>query len=402
MFEYELNPRNIKRADIVFGLCSYNEADNISNATRKLDEGLKKFYSDKKCVIINCDNSSPDDTKSVFMNTETSCPKIYITTHPGVAGKGYNLENMFRKAHQLGAGVVVCIDADIKSIEPEWVQHFTAPILKGYDFVTPIYSRHKYDGTITNNICFPLIYGLFCTDIRQPIGGDFALSGKFADYNILQPWHRTTGQYGIDIFLTLNAILGGFKVSQTGLGTKVHKPSAPKLGPMFLQVIGTAFLFILNDLHKWKDLQAVVSTEKFGKSKLDKEQELDVDRDDLREKVNRGYNKYLPYMEKYLKKDTFQTVKGNYESGDVNVTDDLWVKIIYEIMAAFYVEDNTDLVLETFRALYFARTLTFINDTWDMSTAGAEELVIRQAKKFFDQRSYLIDLISNHKIQQLS
>ncbi|MGR3176678.1 MAG: glycosyltransferase [Candidatus Anammoxibacter sp.] len=396
MFEYELNPQNVKRADIVFGLCSYKEADNISNATHKLDQGLKKFYSDKKCVIINCDNASPDGTKSVFMNTRTSCPKIYITTHPDIAGKGYNLENMFRKAHHLGARVIVCIDADIKSIETEWVQYFTEPILKGYDFVTPIYSRHKYDGTITNNICFPLIYGLFCMDIRQPIGGDFALSGRFADYTLLQPWHRTTGRYGIDIFLTLNAILGGFKVSQTGLGAKVHKPSAPKLGPMFLQVIGTAFLFILNDLYKWKDLQTVIVTEKFGKSKLDKEQKLTIDRDDLRQKVDNGYKKYLPYMKKYLKNDTFQAVKGRHESGDVNITDELWVKIIYEMMAAFHVEDDTDTVLETLRSLYFARTQTFINDTWGWPTAKAEELVIQQAKKFFEQRSYLIDLISNH------
>ena len=397
MFEYEINTQNVKRADIVFGISSFKEADNIEHVTHQIDLGLKEYYSDKKCAIINCDNNSPDNTRDVFLNTKTSFPKIYITTHSDIAGKGYNIENMFRKTHQLGARVVVCIDADIKSISPDWVQNFTEPILKGYDFVTPIYTRHKYDGTITNNICFPLIHGLLCMDIRQPIGGDFALSSRFADYNLLQPWHRTTGRYGVDIFLTLNAILGGFKVSQTGLGTKIHKPSAPKLGPMFLQVIGTAFLFIINNIYKWKDLETVLITEKFGKKTLEKEQELTLDRDDLNEKVTSGFSQYLPSIKKYLKDETFGAVKGRYESGNVNITDELWVKIIYEMIAAFSVEKDTEKVLECLRPLYFARTLTFVNDTWGWPTSKAEELIIRQADIFFEQRSYLIDLLSNHR-----
>ncbi len=396
MFEYELNPDNIKRADIVIGLASYKEADNIAFATQQLDAGLTKYYKDKICVILNCDNNSPDDTKGVFMGTKTSNPKIYITTPPDVAGKGYNLENMFRKCHELGARVVICVDADIKSIEPEWVKHFAEPILKGYDYVAPIYSRHKYDGTITNNICFPLIYGLLCTDLRQPIGGDFALSERFAEYVVLQPWHRTTAKYGIDIFLTLKAMLGGFKVSQTGLGSKIHKPSAPKLGPMFLQVVGTAFLDLIKNMYKWKDLETVLITEKFGKKGLEKEQKLNIDRDALDGKVKEGYEKYLPTMSKYLKIDTFEAVKGRFEEGKINITEELWVKIVYEMIAAFYVEEDRETLLESFRALYFARTLTFMNDTWGWSTSKAEVLVIQQAKAFFKNRNYLIEMIEDH------
>lgn len=396
MFEYELNPLNVKSADIVIGLSSYKEADNIDNAVRQLDAGLQKYYKDKKTVIMNCDNNSPDDTKGVFLSTESKTPKIYITTPPDIAGKGYNIENMFRRSHELGAKVIICVDADIKSIEPEWVKYFAEPILKGDDYVTPVYARHKYDGTITNNICFPLIHSLLCIDLRQPIGGDFALSAELIDYILLQPWHRTTALYGIDIFLTLKALLGGYKISQTGLGTKVHKPSAPKLGPMFLQVIGTAFLELLNNIHLWKDKESVVITDKYGKDKMEKEQALSVDRDALKEKVVDGYKKYLYDMEKYLKKDTFSQIKMMFDNDKINITVDLWVKIVYEIMAAFYVEEKREALLETFRVLYFTRTLTFMNDTWNFSTPEAEEVVIKQANAFFANRNYLIEMIENH------
>ena len=81
----------------------------------------------------------------------------------------------------LGAKAIVCVDADLISITPEWIKYMAEPILtEGVDYLAPLYSRHKYDGTITNNICYPLIYGIFGRNIRQPIGGDFALSDRLA------------------------------------------------------------------------------------------------------------------------------------------------------------------------------------------------------------------------------
>ena len=92
MFEYEVHPKNIKEADIVVGLASYNEEDNISYPTKQISLGLRKYFKNKKSVIINCDNHSPDDTKSAFLATKTEIPKIYITTPPEIQGKGYNFE----------------------------------------------------------------------------------------------------------------------------------------------------------------------------------------------------------------------------------------------------------------------------------------------------------------------
>ena len=178
MFEREVNTSNVTQADIVVGLASFNEADSIDYPTQQASLGLKKYYGDQTSCILNCDNHSPDDTESVFLGTETDVPKIYVTTPPDTPGKGYNFENMFRKVLELDAEVLVCLDADLLSVTPEWVKYFTDPIMAGYDMVNPIYSRHKYDGTITNSICYPLVYGLFCRNVRQPIGGDFAISRR--------------------------------------------------------------------------------------------------------------------------------------------------------------------------------------------------------------------------------
>jgi hypothetical protein len=395
MFEFEINPGNIKKADVVVGLASFNEEDNISYPTQQASLGLKKYFSNKKCVIINCDNNSPDDTKSAFLSTETEVPKIYITTPMDTLGKGYNFENLFRKTCDLGAEKLICLDADLLSITPEWIQYFGEPLNKGYDYVTPIYARHKYDGTITNNICYPMVYGLLGRNVRQPIGGDFALSGKLIKHLLLQPWHRTTEEYGIDIFLSMNAILGDFKVCQTSLGSKVHKPSAPKLGPMFLQVVKTAFLLILNNIDRWKNINKVQRTRKFGKKQLGRAQKLTIDREALGKKVKGGYKEHKRDIKRFLSIESYDQVEEAFDKKTYRITDDMWVKIVYDMLADYRETLYRTEIVEALRPLYFARTLTFMNDTWNMPSADAEKLVIKQAEKFFKNRDYLLSKLES-------
>ena len=135
MFEREVNNSNVSKADIVAGLASYNEADCISYPTQQASLGLKTYYPEHTTAILNCDNHSPDGTEKAFLDTETEVSKIYITTPPDTPGKGYNFENMFRKIIELDAKVLICLDADLTSITPDWVKYFADPVLAGYDMV---------------------------------------------------------------------------------------------------------------------------------------------------------------------------------------------------------------------------------------------------------------------------
>ncbi|MGB2693147.1 MAG: glycosyltransferase, partial [Thermodesulfobacteriota bacterium] len=180
MISYIDNPHNISSAEIVIGIPSYNEAKTIAIPTLQASLGLTQYFSDKTSVIINVDNNSKDGTREAFLNTITEVPKIYVSTPENIRGKGYNINNLLKVAAELRAKAIIMVDADLTSITPEWVESFLEPIFDGYDFVVPIYSRHKYDGTITNNIAYPLLRTLYGLRVRQPIAGDFGISGKLA------------------------------------------------------------------------------------------------------------------------------------------------------------------------------------------------------------------------------
>ena len=102
--------------NIVVGIPSYNESDTISYVAKTVSEGLEEYFPDKKSIIVNIDNNSPDNTKDAFLDAKTRIEKKYISTAHGVRGKGNNILNLFKFSKQVSADVVIVVDADLKSI----------------------------------------------------------------------------------------------------------------------------------------------------------------------------------------------------------------------------------------------------------------------------------------------
>lgn len=387
----KVNKEKVKEADIVVGIPSYNEADNIAFVAEQASLGLKKYFPKYKSVIINVDNNSPDNTKQAFLNANTKVPKIYISTPPNITGKGNNFYNLFKEIENLDAKAVVVIDADIKSITPEWIKSFLDPILKTkHDFVTPVYARNEYDGTITNNICYPLVASILGIEIRQPIGGDFAFSRKLSDHLLKQEWSPVMRRYGVDIFMTLNTIIEGFKMCQVGLGQKIHKPSAPKLGPMFTQVVETLFDILLSNKDKWKIESGSEKLKNCGKSKIGIPQDLAVSYKGLKQTSLYEFSINRQVLERALSKNVFNELDEMYKREKIKISSDLWSKIIYDMLYSY---DTTDLgvdIIEALKSLYFGRSLTFIKSTMDMTFIESEKQILKQAKIFVQNKNYLL------------
>lgn len=380
----------VKRADIVVGIPSYNEADNISFVVEQASKGLEKYFSDFKSVIVNVDNHSEDGTKQAFLGSNSEVPLKYISTHKGVTGKGNNFHNFFDYVLKVGAKAAFVVDADLKSITPEWVKKMCTPVLEGCDFVVPVYTRHKYDATITNNICYPLIYGLVGKNVRQPIAGDFAFSKSLCRYYLSRKWNNTTYQYGIDIFMTLNAIFGGFKVTQVCLGSKVHKPSAPKLGKMFVQVVYTLFSELLKNRKKWWNTKSVDNLGFTGKERLGKGQDLKIDDIIIKRTALVDYKQHRKIIKHYLTPSVFAEVDQSFLKGRIVVKPELWTRIVYDLLYMFSKGNNHLAVIKAMKSLYFGRFYTFMHQTRGWSNLEAEKEFRKQAEIFRDLKPYLL------------
>jgi len=387
--------------EFIVAIPSYMEADTISFVTKQVDLGLTKYYGNLKSIILNVDNNSEDDTKGAFLSTDTKNPKHYITTPEGVKGKGNNFLNFFKfaKSHATTLKVALTVDADLRSITPEWIKYLGDPIIKGYDYTLPLYSRHQFDGTITNHICYPLFYGLLGEHLRQPIGGEFSFSPSLMNHWLKQKWDAQAKQYGVDVFMALHAIFGNFKICETGLGAKIHKASAPKLGPMFTQVITTLFDLLLSRESSWMSIPVIKPKPKkrFGLQELGLPQELKIDMRELKDKLRKEYYPREKLLKRILSDYASSNLAIMFEHDVYNIDILMWTQLVYQLLFSYRngsPKARKDIV-EALKPLYFTRSVTFDYITWRYTPKYVEEALLEQAKAFAAQKPYYSGLHVN-------
>lgn len=399
MFLEEINPDKVKEADLVVGIPSNREADLIAHPTRQASQGLVQYFPTKRSVIINCDNDSPDNTRDAFLKTPTQVPKVYLSTPSGVAGKGSNLRNLFRKAIELDAKAVVVVDADLKSITPEWIKHLAEPLFGGYSFVTPLYVGHKYNGTLTNGIAYPLLRALYGRRIRQPVGGECGFSGSLAGVFLHSDlWDERVAHFGIDAWMTTLAVNSGLPCCQAFTGSpKIHRTKDREggLGTMFQQVVGTLFSLMARFDGFWLRVKYSKPTaiHGIGCREWDIRPRVDVDGERMILGFHEGFDTYGPLWEKMLSRDVYNKLvemKG-LRKALFSFPTDLWARILYDTALSYRdAVGERDEMMKALIPLFYGRTYSFVRKTRRMSTRQAEETIEEDCTTFEMTKPYLV------------
>lgn len=395
----------IKSVDILIGIPSYNNEDTIGFVVEQAGKGLAQYFPEHKCAIFVCDGGSLDDTREKAYDAPIpDTIERRVTIYRGLPGKGTSFRGVFEVAILLKAKAIAVLDSDLQSITPEWVKLLVEPILDhSAGFVAPYYRRHKFDGTITNQIVYPITRALYGLDIRQPIGGDFGFSPELAAFYMKEDiWGTDVARFGIDIWMTTSAINEGFKVVQTYLGTKVHdaKDPATDLGPMFQQVISTLFYLMGKYERNWRrenPFRAIqINNRKEEEPKL---APVSVSLSKLHDEFIEGFNHFKPMYREILKPENMsrlESIYQNWESGKEEEFDsDLWSKILYDFGYLYQLwARNKRRLVGIITPLYFGRTKSYCQQVMNMANDEAEAVVQEQAKVFERNKSYLLERFS--------
>lgn len=390
----------IGSADILVGIPCFNNEKTIGHVIQMVTHGLAAHYQNTRSVIFIADGGSTDDSRDVAREFEIKpWQEKIVSIYRGPGGKGSALRSLFEAAYRLKVKACAMVDSDLRSITPGWVKYLIDPVLeKGYQFVAPVYVRHKWDGTITNNIVYNLTRALYGKRIRQPIGGDFALSRDVAKYYIDQDvWDTDVARFGVDIWMTVSAVTRGFRICQSNLGVKIHDAKDPgqHLGPMFRQVLSALFSSMEQNTTFWKQIKGSEPLEIFGFQEKFEPEPVQVNLDGLIELFKTGYAQFSSLWKDILSEPSFEEITNasKMDSLHFHLPTDVWVRILYELAATFHAWTiNRSKLLDLMTPLYFARVASFVRESWDMSSDKAEILVEEQALKFEEQKDYLIRL----------
>lgn len=418
----------IKKADILVGIPSYNNENTIGHVIKAVRLGLTKYFPKFKNVIVNSDCGSTDKTRQIVRNNLNDYQELetiliahemhpymrslhtpiseMVTTFRGTPGKGKAFRRIFEIAYELGVKAVVVVDSDLRSITPEWIQLLAGPIIfKDFDYVAPLYRRHKYDGTITNSLIYPLTRALYGMKLRQPIGGEFGFSAKVLDeYMKKDIWDTDVAYYGIDIWMTSVALANGFQICQSFLGAKIHNPkNVATLTPMFKQIMGTIFSLLEETYDKWRGIKGSKDLPTFGFQARVIPEEVPQDFNELFRHFQKGVEKRIAVWKEILKSENFKALEkiASQPKKAYSFPLDLWVKIIYDYVIFYhrfkhvFMEMSLPSVLESMIPLYFGFTASFVLKTKEMSNQEAEEEIENICLEFEEQKSYLVKMWEN-------
>lgn len=392
------------RVDIVVGVPSFNNCRTVSHVVRAVQAGLARYFPERVALIVNSDGGSTDSTREAVLEARLEDGHLLLLDTPlhpvhrlsapyhGIPGKGSAFRLIFEIARRLEAGACAVVDSDLRSIAPEWMDGLLRPVLSaGFDFVAPYYHRHKYDGTITNSIVYPLTRALYGLRVRQPIGGDFGMSARMvARYLESDDWESDVARFGIDIWLTTIAVAEGFRVCQSFLGAKLHdaKDPAADLTSMLQQVVGSVFglMGIYDKL--WLERTGSMAAPLYGFQYAVGIDAVSVDVDRMLAGFRRGSQELAEFWALALDAETLARVASLAETAagapaGFHVDDELWARIVYEFAASYrkLPLERTHL-LRSLTPLYLARVASFVLETAPLSAFEAEERIERLCQCF--------------------
>lgn len=400
MAHVEDNPTGLQKSDIVVAVPTFNEAANIKNVTLAIDKGLRQFYSQYQGVIINCDNHSMDGTRDVFLGTDTDTPKIYLSTAPNERGKGRNLKNLFEKALELQPKAVVVIEADIQNITAQWMYCLVEPIMRGAEFVTPLYASHKYEDTLEALILYPLLRCLYGRRIRRPIAGECAFGSAVLErFALGENWIDPVLEDGINIWMTVTATVARVPICQTVMGTrKIHRFKDPysQVNRAFTNAVGVFFNLMIPFQSQWTRIKWSKPTSLFNADAVEMESPVPTGINTVRlfELFVKGVERYRPLLDNILNRPEMHKIEEIKAMGFENFSFPLhaWANTLFDMTIAYRdapLEQKID-ILNALLPLYYGKVVSFVKKTERMSNQQAEEIIDRECMTFEENKRYLV------------
>jgi hypothetical protein len=396
--------------EVIVGIPTYNNVSTIGQVVKVAQTGLANYFGNRKALIVNSDGGSEDGTLEAIKQARIDAHALMMVRYPldpvhrlttpyhGLPGKGSAFRTLFQIARAGQARALAVVDADLRCITPEWFNCLLKPILsQDFDYVAPYYKRHKYDGTMTSSIVYPLTRALYGRRVRQPIGGEFGISGRLASHFLKEEvWNTDVAHYGIDIWMTTTAIADNFKVCQSNLGVKIHDPEEQglDLSAVLVQVVGSVFNLMETHDVAWRNVLGSLPVPLQGSPFEVEPEPASINLPRTLGSFQQGVRDLLPVYEQVFSSRQLKGLQScAAEPPDqFSLEDELWVSLIYDLALAYHrrIMDRQHL-LKSLAPLYLGWVASFVLQTERVSDAEAERRIERLCLVFEQLKPYLIN-----------
>ena len=368
----------VGQVDILVGLPTLNNAATIVDVVRAVHVSFTRDFPRLRTVMINSDGGSTDGTLELIRGASFSEADMVQTSHSlrtlhrvvapyhGLPGKHTALRAVFAAGELTQAKVVVVIDPSGPATTAERVTELIGPVSRSdAEFLAPRFRRHPRDGILITQLVRPLVRALYGVALDEPLGAEFACSGRFASHSLEQDiWNQEAARFAIDLWLRTEAVAEGFTIGQ------IWRPATPAAGTRttLREAVRQVVVSLIESLRAhdsfWLKANGMTALRTWGTDPVEMPEAATWDYQALAEQARHDMVEIRPLLKEVLEPDVFAQVMEASSNGGVQLDDEVWVRSVYAFAAATRLgRTSIEHLADMFAPLYMWRASAFMTHT---------------------------------------
>lgn len=398
---------NVGEVDLLVGISSHSNMSSVSPACDGIERIFQQHFVRQRAVIVNVRSGETNEGVVAAENPG----KFAENRLAGVASlrtvqrvradfpvpptPATALRTILTAADLLRARACAVVSPETANLSPDWIANLLAPVYRNkFDFVAPLYKRHKFQGLLTRNLLYPMSRAVFGCKIRELYVDEWGFSGRLAALcGNKDVWHEEAIQSRPEAWMALSAIFSDFRCCQTFLGQKVQSAtsSGADLVEVFRQTVGNLFWCMESQQSAWLDRERSEVVDTVGPEHELTSEPTDLNQHRIFEMFRNGVTELESILISILDPATHAEIKSivALEEGKFRFRSDLWVRTLYDFAAAYHhAVINRDHLVQALAPLYRGMTFSFLAEHSDSSPAEMEAVSERLCLEFERQKPY--------------
>jgi len=400
----------VGEVDLLVGISSHSNSDKIRNDLDAIERTFQQNFTRQRAVIVivsGGDKTVEDPTASSSGNgTEkrlhSGRPTSLRTVHRVTAdfvlppSPGVALRTILAAADLLRARGCAVVSPATTTLTPDWIAHLLRPVFQDkFDFVAPLYTRHKYQGLLARNLLYPMSRAVFGCKIRELYSDEWGFSGRLASVCLNEDvWHEEHIGTRPEAWMAISAISSDFRCCQTFLGPKLQSTSTSQtdIVEIFRQTVGNLFWCMESQQTAWLDGPRSAAVQTFGPDHELTSEPTELNRHRIFEMFRKGATELEPILSEVLDPDTHAGIKSIVllDEEKFSFPSQLWVRTVYDFAASYHHGViSRDHLVQALAPLYRGVTLSFLLEHSGSTSAEMEAVTEGLCIEFERQLPYL-------------
>jgi len=395
----------VGQADILVGLPTLNNAATVVDVVRAVHGCFTRDFPRLRTVLINSDAGSTDGTPDLIRNASFTDAGMVQTSHAlrtihrvvapyhGLPGKLTALRTVFAAGELMQAKVIVVLDPGGPATIAERVTELIVPIARAeVEFLAPRYRRHPRDGVLITQLVRPLVRALYGVALDEPLGAEFACSGRFSSHCLEQDiWSHEAARFAIDLWLRTEALAKRFVVGQLWRPAITTAGARTTLREAVRQVVLSLVESLRAHESYWLKADGVAELRNWGTDPVVLPDAATWDYQALGEQARHDLLEIKPLLEEVLEPDLCARLMDDGPGVSARLDDELWVRSVYAFAIATRLgRTSIEHLADMFAPIYMWRASAFMSHTASDTPAIMQEKLNSLCETFLRLKPALV------------